>query len=73
MSVAVPMAFAWAFLAIGRWGRRNADALVPAHLSPHRRDRERRALRRGALSCLALSFVCAAIGVLEATTLAVGG
>ncbi len=39
------------FLAIARWGRRNAAALVPAHLSASSQAARARSLRRGAFTC----------------------
>jgi peptidyl-prolyl cis-trans isomerase C len=37
---------------IGLWGRRNAATLAPASLSPDRRERKQRSLRRGGLTCM---------------------
>ncbi|HWJ09386.1 MAG TPA: hypothetical protein VNS46_08425 [Nocardioides sp.] len=72
MIVIVALVLAWAFLALSRWGRRNVDALVPATLSPARRDREERRLLRGARSLLVLSAICALAAGLEAAALAAG-
>jgi hypothetical protein len=59
-------AFAAAFLAVGRWGRRNATALVPSSFSEHARAREERSLRRGARSVTVLGALFACVGVLAA-------
>lgn len=72
MSVVVPLALAWAFLALSRWGRRNAAELVPVTLSPERRVREERRLVRGARSLLVLSVICALFGAVEAVSKATG-
>lgn len=69
MSAVFPLLFAWGFLSLSRWGRRNSEALVPVTHSPERRAREERRLLRGARSMLVLAFVCGAVGVAEALRL----
>ncbi|WP_110207806.1 hypothetical protein [Nocardioides daejeonensis] len=69
MTLLISMVLAWAFLALSRWGRRNADKLVSPAMTPERRAREERRLRRGARSLLLLSFVCAGFGVLSAVVM----
>lgn len=60
MSSAIPMlALAVALVLLGRWGRGNADRLVPAGLGAEERARRVRVLRRGA----AASYVVAAVFV----------
>lgn len=53
-----------AFLAIGEWGRRSLDDLVPAALPPEKRARKRRSLRRGAITSLAGGGVMIALALL---------
>lgn len=56
-------AFAGAFLAVGRWGRRNAPDLVPVTLSADARATKERSLRRGARSITVLGWLFAVLGV----------
>jgi hypothetical protein len=72
MSVVLPLALAWAFLALSRWGRRNVAELVPVTLSPERRAREERRLLRGARSLLGLSVVCVLFAAVEAVSQVTG-
>ncbi|NKQ54248.1 hypothetical protein HFP15_15270 [Amycolatopsis sp. K13G38] len=51
------------FWSVGRWGRRNADDLVPAARSAAARERKLRSLRRGAALCHVLAAACAALVV----------
>ncbi|WP_250291057.1 hypothetical protein [Frankia sp. CiP1_Cm_nod1] len=62
-AVLVQLAFAAAFFAIGRWGQRNAAALVPASLSPEGRAKKERSLRRGARSCTIIAIVFVVLAV----------
>ncbi|WP_043603387.1 MULTISPECIES: hypothetical protein [Protofrankia] len=59
-------AFAAAFFAVGRWGQRNAPALVPVSLSPEGRAKRERSLRRGARSCKIISLLFVVLGVVGA-------
>lgn len=72
MSVVLLLLLAWVFLSLSRWGRRNAESLVPVTLGPERRAREERRLLRGSRSMLVLSVVCALTAVVQAITIAVG-
>ena len=58
--------FAGVFVAIGRWGRRNAPDLVPVHLSADGRARKERSLRRGSWSVTAVGALFAVLGVMVA-------
>jgi hypothetical protein len=57
------MAGSVALFALGHWGRRNADLLVPVSLDPVERGRRTMVLRRGSLTCCAVAvlFLVAAI------------
>jgi hypothetical protein len=57
ISALVALLPAAAFLALGRWGLRNLEALVPVSATPERRAKVERSFRRGARSCLALGAV----------------
>jgi len=54
--------------ALGRWGARQADQLVPASVSMPRREKDERSLRRGAKSCLVMAGLFAVLGVVSAAS-----
>lgn len=53
-----------AFLAIARWGRRNAATLVPAHLTASSQAARARSLRRGAITCTVTGWLFLAFAAL---------
>ncbi len=53
-------------IVFGRWGLRNAEGLVPATASDHRRMKDERSIRRGARSCLAFGGMFIIFGLVVA-------
>ncbi|WP_067430605.1 hypothetical protein [Nocardioides jensenii] len=73
MSAALVSALvAVAFVMLARWGQRNVETLVPAGVAPARRDKDARAIRRGARSCLVIGILFAAWSVVLTLNLAFG-
>jgi len=62
-----------ALLALGNWGMRNLEDLVPAGASPDRRRKDERSLRRGARSCFGLGALFAVFAVVLGVSSVVGG
>lgn len=50
--------FGIAMVALGRWGRRHAEDLVPAVVPELRRLKDLRTIRRGATSCVVFGAFC---------------
>lgn len=70
---AVSVVMGLVLLYLGRWGLARQGDLVAASLSVERRQKELRAIRRGARSCLVLGVVFVAFAVLQGTAAVVGG
>lgn len=70
--VVIAFGLAWAFLALSRWGRRNAASLVPETFSPERRAKEEKRLRNGARSLLILAVICGVLGLVQGAAMATG-
>jgi hypothetical protein len=51
-----------ALFALGRWGRGNAESLVPAAMPANRQGKELRTIGRGALWCAVFGAFCAVNG-----------
>lgn len=61
-----------AFLALARWGRRNAHLLVPTSMSLDGQRARARSMRRGAVTCAIAGWLFVAFAVLEAIDMATG-
>lgn len=64
--VVVLLVLAGALFALGQWGRRCAEFLVPRHFSASEREHRLRVLRRGGVTCqvIGAAFLALALGAL---------
>lgn len=64
IAVLMSLVLGGGFLAMARWGRRNATTLVPAHLTASSQAARARSLRRGAVTCTVTGWVFVMFAVL---------